>query len=203
MSFESIDDKVIYKIKKAKRGSLFFVDDFIGFGSAKAVAKALARLVDKKDIQRVSRGIYARLEVHAEFGVVPPSMEDIAKAITKRDKAKIVASGVFALNLLGLSTQVPAKVVYLTTGSARKIQIGKRSILFKKAAPKSLGAIGEISGLVIQALKVLGKENLDKEREEKVLALLKKEDAYRLEHDIVFAPEWIRVIMRKAKEKNA
>ena len=123
MSSESIDYRVLVKIKKAKKGSLFFIEDFLRFGSAKSVAKALERLVAKEEIHRVARGIYARLRVHKEIGPLSPTIQDIAIAIAKRDRAKIIATGPMALNLLGLSTQVPLNAVYLTDGSARKIKI--------------------------------------------------------------------------------
>jgi hypothetical protein len=194
----SIDDKAIAKIKKAKRGSLFFVDDFVTFGSAKAVAKVLERLVDKGDLSRVARGIYARLETDPVFGVLIPSTEAIAIAIAKRDKARIIPTGILALNALGLSTQVPMNVVYLTDGAARKIDLGKRKILFKKTAPKNLAAIGKISSLVIQALKVIGKDKVTETEKQIILKHLAKEESYRLEHDIRLAPEWIRIIMRQA-----
>jgi hypothetical protein len=197
-----LEKHIIIKIKKAKRGSLFFVDDFIKYGNTKTVSKVLERLVKSEQIQRVSRGMYARLEIHPEFGAIPPSIDIIAKAIARRDKAKIIPSGALSLNLLGLSTQIPLNAVYLTNGSARKIKVGNQTINFKKSAPKNLAAIGKISALVIQALKTLGKDNLDEGRATKIIDLLKKEDAYRLEYDIKLAPEWIRLIMKKAQLLN-
>lgn len=197
-NMQSIDDIIIVKIKKAKRGSLFFADDFLSFGTGKAVGKALERLVDKGSISRVARGIYARLEKDPIVGELKPTTEKIAQAIAKRDKARIVPTGVLALNALGLSTQVPMNVVYLTDGSARKIDLGRRKIVFKKTAPKNLAAIGKISSLVIQALKEIGKEKVNEKEIEIILEKLTKEEPQRLEHDIKLAPEWIRVIMRKA-----
>ena len=198
---QSIDDKVIVKINKAKRGSLFFIDDFLSFGTAKAVAKVLERLVDKGDISRVARGIYARLEIDPILGELKPTTENIAIAIAKRDKARIVPTGTLALNVLGLSTQVPMNAVYLSDGAARKIDLGRRKIVFKKSAPKNLAAIGKISSLVIQALKEIGKDKVTEKEIEIILKKLEQEDMYRLEHDIKLAPEWIRVIMRKALKK--
>ena len=195
---EPIELHILKKIRKAKRGTLFFMNDFLRFGNSKSVAKALERLVKKDEIERVARGMYARLESDTILGEVKPSVEDIAKAIAKRDKARIIPTGVLALHTLGLSTQIPVNVVYLTDGAARKIQIGKHFIVFKKTSPKNLAAIGSISGLVIQALKEVGKGNLSEKEEERILMHLKKENRYRLEHDIKLAPEWIRVIMRKA-----
>lgn len=196
---QSIDDHIFIKIKKARRGSLFFISDFLNFGTEKAVSKALERLVDKGDISRVARGIYTRKMIDPIIGPVSPTIEAIAKAIGKRDKARIMPTGEMALNALGLSTQVPLNIVYITDGSARKIAMGKRKILFKKSAPKNLSSIGKISGLVIQALKAIGKDLVTENEIEIILKHLAKEEPYRLDHDIRLAPEWIRVIMRKAK----
>ena len=110
-------------------------------------------------------------------------------------------TGTLALNVLGLSTQVPMNVVYLSDGAARKIDLGRRKIVFKKSAPKNLAAIGKISSLVIQALKEIGKDKVTEKEIEIILKKLEQEDMYRLEHDIKLAPEWIRVIMRKALKK--
>jgi len=199
---QSIDDKILTKIRKARRGTLFFADDFLRFGTAKAVSKALERLASNDQITRIARGIYARLQIDSVLGPVKPDTEAIAQAIGKRDKARIIPTGALALNALGLSTQVPMNVVYLTDGSARKIDLGKRKITFKKVAPKSLAVIGKISGLVIQALKTIGKDKVTKQDIEIILKQLEKEEPYRLKHDIRLAPEWIRVIMRKALKNN-
>lgn len=195
---ESTEKQILKKIRKAKRGSLFFTEDFLSFGNSKAISKALERLVIKGDISRVARGIYARLENDPFIGLVKPGGEAIAKAIAKRDKARIIPTGVLALNFLGLSTQVPLNLVYLTDGAPRRINIGKRKILFKKTSPRNLATIGKISGLAIQALKEIGKDNITENEKQILLKHLKNEDKYRLEHDIRMAPEWIRIVMRQA-----
>ena len=200
-AMQSIDDQILVKFKKARRGSLFFTEDFLYFGTAKAVSKVLERLVKTGEVSRVARGIYARLEIDSILGSIKPGTEAIAEAISRRDKARIVPTGVMALNALGLSTQVPMNVVYLTDGAARKITIGKRKIIFKKTAPKNLAAIGSISKIVIQAMKEIGNDNMTEKEVEVILSQLAKEDPYRLEHDIRMAPEWIRIIMRKALKK--
>ncbi len=199
---ENTDMQILKKIRKARRGSLFFIEDFLRFGNYKTVSKALERLVEKKEISRVARGIYARLKNDPILGPVKPGTEAIAKAIAKRDKARIIPTGVLALNVLGLSTQMPMNVVYLTDGAAREINIGRRKIIFKKTSPKNLATIGEISSLAIQALKEIGKDNITESEKQIILEHLKKEDSYRLEHDIRLAPEWIRIIMRKALPTN-
>jgi hypothetical protein len=193
-----IANKIIVKMRKAGKGTLFFTEDFISYGSAKTVSKTLERLVKEQKIYRVARGIYTRPEIDPMLGVLMPGTEDIARAIRRRDKSRMMPTGVLALNSLGLSTQVPMNIVYLTDGAARKITMGKRKILLKKTAPKNLSAIGKISRLVIQAMKVIGKDQITEKEIKIILKHLSNEDPYRLEHDIRLAPEWIRVIMRKA-----
>ena len=198
----NIEIQVLTKIKKAQRGSLFFMEDFLRFGNAKAIAKALERLVQKDEITRVARGVYARLEVDPLIGPIKPGLENIAKAIAKRDKARIVPTGVMAMHLLGLSTQIPMNIVYLTDGAARKVKVGKGSVLFKRTTPKNLAAIGKISSLAIQALKTIGKDNITEEEKALIIRQLQKEELSRLEHDIRLAPEWIRKILREALSKE-
>lgn len=192
----SIENRVLEKIKKAKRGTLLFGQNFVSEGSNDAVRKSLERLVKKGEIERVATGIYTRPEIDPIVGKVPPSIDSIVKAIAKRDKARVVPTGVTALNKLGLSTQVPMKFVYLTDGSSRNIQIDGRSILFKRTSPKNVATIGEISTLVIQALRVIGKEKVSQEEIEKIQTLLQHEKKAHLEHDIRLAPEWIKEIMK-------
>jgi len=200
---QSIDDEIIIKLRKAGRGSLFFAEDFLAFGTAKAVAKALERLAKKGAITRVARGIYTRLEQDPILGPVKPTTEFIAEAIRRRDKARIIPTGSMALNALGLSTQVPMNVVYLTDGAARRITVGRRKIIFKKTAPKNLAAIGKISSLAIQAMKEIGKDQITEKEIKIILKQLVKEEPNRLEHDIRLAPEWIRIIMRQALKPMA
>ena len=201
MTTQNTEYNILTKIRKAARGTLFFTEDFLSFGSAKAVSKVLERLVISNELQRVARGIYARLASDPYLGLLKPTTEDIAEAIRRRDKARIIPTGSLALNALGLSTQVPINVVYYTDGSARKIELGNQRIVFKKTSPKNLSAIGKISSLVILALKEIGQGNVTEEELKIILSHLKKEDPYRLEHDIKIAPEWIRKIMRQAIKK--
>lgn len=196
----SLEKQVINKIKKAKRGQAFFVDDFLAYGNSKSCSKALERLVQSGQIVRVGRGIYSLPKKSKLLGTyIMPTVESIAKDIARRDKARIIPTGLYAMNMLGLSTQVPLKAVYLTDGTPRKLEIGGRILIFKKTTPKNLSAWGEISGLVIQALKSIKKENLTEDVEEKVIELLRKEKTENTANDIKLAPEWIRIIMRKAK----
>lgn len=169
---ESIEDKILAKSKKCGRGSVFFVSDFVSYGNRNAVNKALERLTEKGLMIRVSRGIYCypKIEKVYGLGVVPPSLEDIAKAMAKRDGAKIVPTGLFAQYQLGLTQQVPMNVVYLTDGASRTIDLGEgKNIKFKRASPRYFAIRSQLALLLTMALKDWKVENL---REEQI-ALIK------------------------------
>ena len=195
---QSIEEQIEKSIKSKPRGSLLFGDDFMELGSSDSIRQALVRLVSKGSIKRVAHGIYVRAVISSYIGEVMPTAEEVAQGIAKRDKIKIVPTGVYAMNILGLSTQIPLKLVYLTDGAPREIQIGNRTIKLKKTTPKNLIAKGKTSRLVIQALREIGQHGINLELENKVIALLKNEDRKDLEHDIPLAPVWIRKIMQKA-----
>ena len=195
---ESVEKQIERYIKKKPLGSVFFPDDFSGFGSSDAVRKALERLVDKRVIFRIAQGIYSRPKRSKLIGEVMPSAEEVAEAIIKRDRLRTVPTGSYALNAPGLSTQVPMRIVLLTDGSPREIKIGKRTIKFKKTTPKNLLAKGKISRLVIQALKEIKNGQVTASEEAKLIKLLKEEDQKDLIYDIGLAPVWIQKIMRKA-----
>lgn len=192
----SIDDQILTKIKKAKGGSLFFIDDFVAFGNAKAVGKAMERLVKSGELHRVAKGIYVRPVKDKVLGIVLPGIEDIAEAIRKRDKARIVPTGSYAMYKLGLTTQVPMNVVYYTDSTPRKVKVGRQTINFKRASARNLSAIGDISKLVIQALKTIGKDKVTEEELKKIGELLKQEKPFHLQYDLKIAPEWIRKLLR-------
>jgi predicted transcriptional regulator of viral defense system len=198
---QSIEEQILNKINNYNRGKIFFPDDFAAFGSSEAVRQALVRLKEEGELVRLAHGIYLYPKTDSQLGVLKPTVEKIAEAIAKRDKAKIIPSGALALNKLGLSTQVPMNAVYLTDGSQRSIQIGNRKIKFKRTVPKNLKAKGEISSLVIQALKEIGKGNVTEQQKEKITELLKKEKSEHLKYDIKLAPVWIREIMERSIEK--
>jgi len=195
---QSVENQIENSIKSKSAGSLILPDDYLAYGSSEAVRKALDRLEDKKVIIRVAHGIYVRPKESRLIGPLIPSAEEVAEAIAKRDRIRTVPTGSYALNALGLSTQVPMNLVLLTDGSPREIKIGKRTIKFKKTTPKNLLAKGKISRLIIQALKEIGNGNATEEEERKILELLKKENAKDLKHDIALAPVWIQKIMKKA-----
>lgn len=195
---QSVESHIEKSIKSKPKGSLVLPSDFMQYGTAKAVHKSLERLEDKGIIIRVAQGIYVRPKISKLIGPLTPSAEEVAEAIAKRDRIRTVPTGSYALNALGLSTQVPMNIVLLTDGSPREIKIGKRIIKFKKTTPKNLLAKGKISRLVIQALKEIGNGKVTAEEEQKILDLLRKENEKDLKHDIALAPVWIQKIMKKA-----
>ena len=195
---ESIESRIKKSISKKGRGVLLFPEDFKQLGSSEAVRLALHRIEKEGFIKRIAHGIYVRPKLNKYVGEIIPTAEDVARAIAKRDKIRLVPTGVYAQYALGLSTQIPLKLVFLTDGAPREIKIGKRSIKLKKTTPKNLSAKGAISKLVIQALREIGKDNLTDTEEEKIVSLLIKEDRKKMEHDIPLAPVWIQNIMKKA-----
>jgi hypothetical protein len=199
---QTTEEQILTKIKKAKRGTLFFADSFVNAGNSKAVNKALERLVKSGELDRVATGMYVRPQISSLIGKLTPTFEEIAKAIARRDRAKIIPTGSYALNRLGLSTQVPMNFVYLTDGVARRVKVGKTAILFKKTSPRNVSAVGKISSLAIQALRTIGKGNATDEEIKHIQALLAKEKPTHLEHDIRLAPAWIREIMKPALKQK-
>jgi len=195
---QGVEYKIERAIKAREAGSLLFPDDFSSKGSADSIRKALQALKDKGLIKSVTHGIYVRPKMNSYIGEILPTAEEVAQAIAKRDKIRIVPTGVYALHALGLSTQIPLKIVLLTDGAARTIKVGKRTIKLKKTTPKNLMAKGKISALVIQALREIGKDKVRPVELKQILQLLKKEDLQLLKHDIKLAPEWIKQIMKKA-----
>lgn len=195
---QSIEKQIEKSIKSKPKGTLVLPDDYVSFGASKAIQKSLERLADKQVIVRVAQGIYVRPKISKLIGTLVPSAEEVAEAIAKRDRIRTVPAGSYALNALGLSTQVPMNIVLLTDGSPREIRVGKRKIKFKKTTPKNLLAKGKISRLVIQALKEIGNGKVSAQEETKIIELLKKEEVKDLKHDIALAPAWVQKIMIKA-----
>ena len=198
MKRPKVEYQITEALKSIQKGSVLFVDDFLDYGNPESVKKALLRLKEKNILVRLAHGIYLFPKIDKELGVLFPSTEDIAKAIARRDKARIVLTGVQALNKLGLSSQVPMKVVYLTDGATRTVKVGKRTISFKKTSPKNLLTQGVISTLVIQALKTIGQKNIDNETIKKVLDILKNEQQENIMNDAKLSPAWIYKILKQS-----
>ena len=197
---ESIDDKIYNKVSKCGRGLIFSANDFVNIGEPKSVLKALERMTNSSVIIRVTRGIYCypKIDKVLGLGAIYPTFEEIAQYIAKRDKARIVPTGSYALNVLGLSTQVPANIVYLTDGSPRKITLKSgRGIKFIKTAPKNLAFKNRLAMLLTFALKEIGEGNVTEEQKQHIASLLKNEDKSAIEKDYSLMPNWIQLLISR------
>lgn len=183
-------------IDRADNGTLFFNNSFPDYDD-EYVGKVLSDLVKQEVIYRLSRGVYLKA-TKTKFGLVYPTTEEIAKAIAERDNAEVLPTGSAALNILGLSTQIPMNPVFLTSGSARKIKCGNKTITFKHGVPKNFAIKGKMMRLLVQAMKAIGEQNITKEELEEIGNLLRKypeEDT--IKHDLTIMPQWIKNIIQK------
>lgn len=200
---ESIDDKIIRIVSKCGRGTILFPANFIRIGESRSVLKALERLVTKGVLIRLARGIYCYPKEDKVLGleVVYPSYEEIAQSIAQRDKARIAPTGVYAMNILGFTTQVPMNLVFLTDGSPRSITLfNGHKITFKHAAPKKLAFQNKMAQLITASLQEIGKEcitDAHKEQLKKVLSSFREEQ---ISADYSLMPVWIRTIVKSSYE---
>jgi len=196
---QTTEKDITAHIARVKKKAILFTEDFRGYGTPEAVKTALHRLVNKGVLKRMARGVYVKPAYSSLLQKeILPGVEEIANEIAKRDKARVIPSGSYALNVLGLSTQVPLKIVYLTDGSPRKITIGNTEVKFKRVAPKKLAYKGQLSTLVVQALSAIGRNQVTEEQKSKIIDLLQKENYKNLKHDIGIAPLWMAEIMARA-----
>ena len=192
----SISTKIENLIKGKERGSLIFISDFSELDNYDAVRKSLQRLVNKGVLIRIAKGIYYIPKKDKILGVLYPTAEEIGKSIAKRDKARVIPTGAYAQHLLGLSTQIPMNVVFLTDGSARKIKIGNQTIVFKKTSPRNLSFKSQLSSLIIQALKSKKENNITENDKLTLKEIIEKSNEIeKIKNDIQNAPVWIRKIV--------
>lgn len=194
---QTIETKVLNRIYGYGRGSCFTPDRFIDYGSDAAIRKSLSRLAREGYIRRIAKGIYEYPQVHKDLGEIPPKIESIVKALSIRDNIQVQPSGAYAANLLGLSEQVPARIVYLTNGNPKKIKFGSKTIVFKKTNNKAMAVAGTTSGLVFEAIKFIGEKKVD----DKTISILRNKlspkDRSKILTDLKFAPIWMRPIIKK------
>jgi hypothetical protein len=132
---QTIDSKLKSRIYGHGRGSVFTPNDFLDLGGRDAVDKALSRLATRGVVRRLARGLYEYPREHPELGTLSPDIEKVAKALTGKDRIRRQPAGAYATNLLGLSEQVPAKVVFLTDGPSRTVKIGRQEIQLRHTTP--------------------------------------------------------------------
>jgi hypothetical protein len=200
---QSIDSMIRAAIQGRGRGSVFVPADFLEFGSREAVDVVLHRLIRKGTIRRLARGVYDFPKEHPVLGTLSPSAEDVAMALAGRDRTRLQPAGAYAANALGLSEQVPAKVVFLTDGPSRTVKIGRTTIQLRRTTARNMAAAGRLSGLLIQALRELGKEHVTLDRCNHLRGRLSTEERRELLKDLRLAPAWMHPIFRELAREEA
>ena len=192
----SIDSQIFQRIRDKGAGHVFTPVDFLDIGSRNAVDLALSRQARTGAIRKLARGLYDLPSRHARLGILPPRVDDVAAALQGRDQSRLQPAGAHAANVLGLSTQVPVRIVFLTDGRSRRVQLGKQQIVIKHTTPRQMATAGRVSGTVIQALRWLGKRNVDDRVVTALRRRLSEADKQQLAADIRYAPAWIADIFR-------
>jgi hypothetical protein len=194
--------KVVSRVYGTGRGSIFTPKHFADLGTRKAIGRALARLVQKQMLQPIARGVYYYPKSHPSLGTLAPNPDAIAKAVAGKSGTRLQPTGAHAANLLGLSTQVPAKIVYLTDDRTGTIRVGKMTIQLRHTTPRNMATAGRASGLVIQALKHLGKQHVNAAVINQLRQSLGVKDKKRLLKDARYAPAWIADHMRAIAQSD-
>jgi predicted transcriptional regulator of viral defense system len=187
-------EKILQRIRKRGRGSVYVTQDFLDLGARAAVDQALSRLTRRGELRRLSQGLYDFPKLHPRFGTLSPDPSAIAQAAARKTGSRIQVSGAQAANSLGMTTQVPARLVFLTDGPSKQIRIGAQVIALRHVSPRNMAGAGKTSGAVIQALRHLGRDAID----DGVVARLKKtlsdDDKAALRVDAA-APDWVRSVV--------
>ena len=183
------------RIEALPEDSVLFRSDFPEYHS-EFVGETLAELTREGLLVKLAQGIYAKPR-WSRFGVVLPSVDKIVQAIAARDNAEVLPSGMTALNVLGLSTQVPMKYSYLTTGSERTIKLKNQEIRLKRGVPKNFCYKTKLIALLVQALKALKQQNVGQEEIQVIRSLISKEpDRIALAKDVDMMPNWMKRIVK-------
>lgn len=188
-------------VKQAKNGTIFIPDDFVTYGTPDAIRSGLTRLCRNGKLQRFAKGIYY-VPMYDKWDGTPrePSLDAIAQKIAQRDNARIIPTGVYALNKMGLSTQVPANIIYITDGSARQIKFGdKKSITFRHS--NDLGNFAyqsKLMQLAVLAMREIGEKLISEEQIAKIKNMITEYVSEQdFNHDIVLAPTWVKMILQR------
>ena len=197
---ESIANQIEKRIESKKRGTFVFSSDFVDLATPETVTKVLQRMMKAEKIIRICQGVYyyPRIDTKYGLGVIKPTTTEIALAIAKRDGVDICPTGSYALHALGLSTQVPANTVFITNGSPRKINVGrKKGILFKHSDnAHNFEYKSKEMQLVVAALKEIG-EGLATDTElAAIKEIVSKVPEKQYTHDLHLAPNWIIKLLK-------
>ena len=202
MAAQTMKKQLLERIRRFEPGRAFMAKDFLDIASRGTTDMALSSLVRDGKVRRIRRGLYDVPKSNPGLGgVLSPDIDQTARALARRYRWTIVPEGVWAANLLGLSTQVPAKIVYLSDGPNKNVHLGKRTLHFKHARPHVLGEQEGVCALVVQALRYIGKEHLDEPPILRLRTLLSDAEKRRLIKATRFGVEWIYETAKKIAEK--
>lgn len=193
-----IKDKIINKIQdsisRRKQGSIVYVDSFQG--DEEYIGKILQRMTQEGKLVRLSRGIYLKPKM-TRFGILYPPVDEIVSLVARRDHAEVLPSGNVALNKLGLSTQVPMTYEFITTGSARILSLGERTVIFKRSVPRNFAYKGKMTSILIQALKAVGQGNVTPEMKTQIRTLYQQNpEKDTIDKDLNIAPRWMKELIK-------
>ena len=194
---QSIDTKIFDRIRRNASGRVFNARDFLDLGSRPAIDQTLSRHCRAGRLRKVARGLYDLPRIDPQLGQLSPNSDAIASALKGRDAIRLQPTGAHAANMLGLSDQVPVKIVYLTDGPSRRVTVGGLDIVLKHTTTRNMATAGRLSGLVIQALRWLGKNHVDDSIVARLRRNLKPADRVALVRDALYAPAWIASIFHQ------
>ncbi len=153
---KSTSNSIVLRIRGHGRGWIFTTSEFLDLGAESAIKKTLSRLSRDGTIRRLAQGVYDYPRTHKKLGILSPNPDDVAAALAASTGSRLQISGGRAANLFGLTTQVPAQLVYLTDGPPRRVKIEGQTIQLRKARPSKFPGTGTRAGLAIQALRAVG-----------------------------------------------
>ena len=197
----SIEKSIVSRVEAKHRGACFTPKAFLDLGSPEAVRIALYRLEKRGIIRRLARGLYDYPKQHPTIGLLSPHPDQVVKALSERDAARLQPSGAYAANVLGLSEQVPARIVFLTDGPARHVRIGRQEIILKNTTPRNMATAGKASGTVIQALRHIGVKQITQHHIAHLREALSADDRAQLKRDRIYAPGWMHRIIDAIAEE--
>ncbi len=186
-----IKNKILNRIKENNYGA-FTSADFVDIDNYKLISKTLERLEDEKIISRARRGVYYIRKYNEILGIEEmPDINDIALAIARQFNIVIIPSGNYALNIIGLSTQVPSKYIYITNGSYNEYDVGNNKIYFKHSTSREITNLPYKILVSIQALKTIGKDIIDDNIRNKISNFLSNDDKKYLKNNNLRITSWI------------
>lgn len=201
---KSVEQQILQRIYGKGRGWAFSPTDFSALATREAVDLGLHRLHGKGTIRRVIRGIYDYPRTSSLLGqTLSPDLDAVAQALARKFGWRILPSGATALNLMGLSTQVPGRYLYLSDGPDRAYQVGNMELAFQHTALKEAGFKLKESALLVHGLKALGLEHVNEDVKQALRAWLRPELRGRVLADTRTVTGWVAAILHEVCREDS